>query len=144
MENEYKIILNMQDEMFNILKKSIEDDGYNIILRDEKVMFIEKSKENLTDDGTLVQLTAWLSYGEEKASHSFYAMIFPPKMNRIEKTMEQLKRELDNANRETVTEEYMILPDQVDGQEIIWSFEESTRAFGILVLGGGAACMLCI
>lgn len=101
-------------------------------------------KENLTDDGTLVQLTAWLSYGEEKASHSFYAMIFPPKMNRIEKTMEQLKRELDNANRETVTEEYMILPDQVDGQEIIWSFEESTRAFGILVLGGGAACMLCI
>ena len=50
MENEYKIILNMQDEMFNILKKSIEDDGYNIILRDEKVMFIEKSKENLTDE----------------------------------------------------------------------------------------------
>ena len=49
MKEEYKIILNMEDETFNIIKKALIEDGYEIIAKEEKVTFIKKSKNNLTD-----------------------------------------------------------------------------------------------
>lgn len=101
-------------------------------------------RDHLTEDGTIVQLTALLRYGEKQTLHSFCAMIFPPKLNRTEKLMEQLERELENADKKTASEEYMILPDRLNGEKIKWTYEESTMAFGILALGGGAACMLCV
>lgn len=47
---EYKIILNMKDEMLNVFKKSIKDDGYEIILDTDNILFIKKSKDDLTED----------------------------------------------------------------------------------------------
>ena len=49
MKEEYKIILNMEDETFNIIRKALIEDGYEIIAKEEKVTFIKKSKNNLTD-----------------------------------------------------------------------------------------------
>lgn len=47
---EYKIILNMKDEMLNIFKKSIKSDGYDIISYSDNILFIKKSKNNLTKE----------------------------------------------------------------------------------------------
>ena len=46
----YKIILNMKDEMLNVFKKSMKDDGYEIILDTDNILFIKKSKNDLTED----------------------------------------------------------------------------------------------
>ena len=78
-------------------------------------------RDHLTEDGTIVQLTALLRYGEKQTLHSFCAMIFPPKLNRTEKLMEQLERELENADKKTASEEYMILPDRLNGEKIKWT-----------------------
>lgn len=50
MEEEFKIILNMQDEMFNIFKKSQPKEGYEIIAKERNVLFIKKSDINLSKD----------------------------------------------------------------------------------------------
>ena len=49
MEEEFKIIMNMNDEMFDIFQKSLEKEEYEIVEKKEKILFIKKSKNVLTD-----------------------------------------------------------------------------------------------
>ena len=48
MEEKFKIIFNLKDEMFNIFKKSFEKEGYEIICKDENIVFIKISERALT------------------------------------------------------------------------------------------------
>ena len=50
MKEEYKIILNVEEETFNIIKKPLKEEGYEIIAKEEKLIFIKKSKNNLTEE----------------------------------------------------------------------------------------------
>ena len=50
MKEEYKIILNVEEETFNIIKKPLIEEGYEIIAKEEKLIFIKKSKNNLTEE----------------------------------------------------------------------------------------------
>ena len=54
MNEEFKIILNMNEEMYNIFEKSLEKENYEIIEKNEKVLFIKKSKNKLTDNQKLM------------------------------------------------------------------------------------------
>lgn len=54
MKEEFKIILNMNDEMFNVFKKSLEKDNYEIVEREEKVLFIQKTENKLTEKQKLM------------------------------------------------------------------------------------------
>ena len=50
MEEIFKIIVNMDDEMFNIFQKSLEKEKYEIVERKEKILFVKKSNNILTDN----------------------------------------------------------------------------------------------
>ena len=101
-------------------------------------------QENLTEEGTLVKLTALLRYEEEKAACEFYARVFPPRMNSSEKMIQKIEEQIRKNDEETRTEEYLPLPDTVNGMDIQWEYTENIRSFAILILGAGGACMLCI
>lgn len=49
MEEEFKIIINMNDEMFDIFQKSLEKEKYEIVEKEEKILFVKKSNNVLTD-----------------------------------------------------------------------------------------------
>lgn len=100
--------------------------------------------ENLTDDGTLVKLSASLLYGERQAVHEFYAKVYPPMISRAERQMSDLKEEIARADEETAAEDHLVLPDQINGERVEWSYTADTRAFAILILGAGTAAMICI
>ena len=100
--------------------------------------------ENLTDDGTLVKLSASLLYGERQAVHEFYAKVYPPMISRAERQMSDLKEKIARADEETAVEDHLVLPDQINGERVEWSYTADTRAFAILVLGAGAAAMICV
>lgn len=100
--------------------------------------------ENLTDDGTLVKLSASLLYGERQAVHEFYAKVYPPMISREERQMSDLKEEIARTDEETAAEDHLELPDQINGERVEWSYTADTRAFAILVLGAGAATMICV
>lgn len=100
--------------------------------------------ENLIEEGTLVKLTALLRYEEEKAAYEFYARVFPPRMNSSEKMIQNVEEQIRKNNEETRTEEYLTLPDTVNGMDIQWEYTENIRSFAILILGAGGACMICV
>lgn len=95
----------------------------------------ELQPEALTEEGTLVRLDAFLSYKEEKAQHTFYASVFPPERSAVEQQIQRLKEEMKKLDEKTREEERMLLPAEVDGKKVIWSYVTEFRAMGILVLG---------
>ncbi len=101
-------------------------------------------QDELPDNGTPVKLTAELKYGEERAFHEFYVMVFPQKVSEEEALMDRLREEVRQADEETKTEGYMILPENIDGRPVDWSYRTQERAYAALVLGIGAACMLVV
>ena len=116
-----------------------ETDNHEIIDRQGKVY-----NQETPEDGVLVKLTANLSYEEEHSVCEFYARVFPEKISNSEKMMNELQKELKKADEENRTKEYMILPEEVEGRKVSWSMEKDNRAYAVLVIGFGAACMLCV
>lgn len=101
-------------------------------------------QENLTEEGTLVKLTALLRYEEKTASHEFYVRVYPPRLSESEKILQEISEEVRQMDEETRTQDYLPLPGRVNGIEIQWEYTENIRAFAILILGVGGACMICV
>ena len=101
-------------------------------------------EEKLTEEGTNVRLTATLSCEEEREIREFYIRVFPPVKNREEAVMEELDKEISKADEQTKTEQYLVLPDSVDGEEVKWRYETRTRAAALLVIGIGTACLMAV
>lgn len=101
-------------------------------------------EENLTEEGTLVKLNAVMNYNGEKASHEFYARVFPPRRSSTEKLLKEVEDEVKRSDEETKTEKYLVLPNLMNGRRIQWKYAGDTNAYGILLLGIGAACMVCV
>ncbi len=118
---------------------SWETDRYDVIDMQGNL-----KEDVLTEQGTVVKLTAVLSYTDEKASHEFYIKAYPPLLNDDERIMEDLQNSVVRSNEETATEEYMILPNSVNGETIQWEYGTDQRAAAILVIGIGAAGMLIV
>ena len=76
-------------------------------------------EEKLTEEGTVVKLTAVFGYAGEKASCEFYIKVFPPLRSNDEKLMEDLEDSVIRSDEQTKTENYMVLPDSVDGEKFI-------------------------
>lgn len=121
------------------LMTEIQDSGIQVAweLDNYEVMNLqgELQPEALTESGVLLKLDAYLSYGEEKAQHTFYANLYPPRLSKTEQWIQKLKKELKQSDEETKEERRMTLPKQVDGKDIVWSYEKNFRAGGVLFLG---------
>lgn len=101
-------------------------------------------RDAVPDEGINVKLTAVLAYGEEKSVREFYIRVFPPVQNEEEYLLETLGEELRQSDEETRTEQYLVLPDRVNGQTIHWKYGKNTRAFGVLILGLGGSLMIIV
>ena len=136
------------DEVRSSLKlvTAIPDTGISVSweIDDHNVMNQqgELKTENLTDEGTLVKLTAVLSYKEEMAENSFYARLYPPKLNRTDKLLKKLDAEMERLDEETRDEKYLTLPSEVDGIPVIWKYGTDFRAAGLMLLGAAMALFL--
>ena len=102
-----------------------------------EIMDIQGSlkEENLKDEGTLLGLKALLTYKEESRIYEFYAHVFPPKKTKEEKLENQIHFLINMADKETKEEEYLTLPQEVEGKKIHWSYPLNFRAVEILFLG---------
>lgn len=123
--------LNLVSEIPNTgIRVSWELDNYEVMNLQGEIR-----TENLTDDGTLVKLTAILSYREEKAEVSFFACVYPPILNQSEKLLKRINEEIERLDEETKEEENLLLPMDVDGIPIVWKHAKNFRAAGLMLLG---------
>lgn len=118
---------------------SWETDRYDIMDAQGK-----KKEEMLTEEGTDIRLTATLSYGAEKEIREFYARLYAEEKSQTEEVMDRIGEEVAMSDERTRTEKYLVLPKEVDGQEVYWSYGNDTRASAMLVLGAGAAAILAV
>lgn len=91
--------------------------------------------ENLTEEGTQVELTAVLTYGEEKCEYQYSANIRSIPMSEDELLLEKLDKEIARLDAETGTDTQLVLPDNIDGESVDWTYLTDFRAVGIWLLG---------
>ena len=127
------------------LFSSIPDTGISIEWDSDRHQVIDSQgtifQDDLTEDGTLVKLTAKLKYKEQSEKYEFYVRIFPARESKKEKIVRELKEAVQKEEEDTRTEKYLILPDEINGTKITWSHEKNSGTVGILIAGGGAAVM---
>lgn len=99
----------------------------------------ELKEDELTEEGTLVELSALLSYGEEEAVHTFYVKLFPPELSEKERMVKELERQIEEEEAESSEQKYLILPDTLDGKSVSWKYAGDSRAGGLFILGVVAA-----
>lgn len=128
------------------LVSEIPDTGISVSWESDKNDVVNSmgriKEEEIAETGELAKLTAVMSYGEAQASHEFYVRVLPQEFTEEEKILESLEEEIKAADEETKTGKYMILPQEVNGEKIKWSYGTDKGAFAILILGVGAAVML--
>ena len=90
-------------------------------------------EEALTEEGTLVQVTATLEYEDVPVEHRFSIMVYPPKKTVQEQFFEALTEELKARNDKT--DARFVLPQKVSGYTITWEKQAKNRAYAILLLG---------
>lgn len=127
--------LNLVDQVPDTgIKVSWESDNYEMIN-----LLGELQTEHLQKEGALVELQAVLTYGGEEAVHTFCVNVFPPKLSEKEQKLQRLQNVLQDAEKSTAQEEYLVLPDSLDGRKIVWEYPGESRAAGLFVLGIVAA-----
>lgn len=101
-------------------------------------------EKNIPEEGVLVKLTAVLAYRDEQTVYEFYVRIYPPELDPDEQIMKKLLERTKESDEETISERYMVLPKEVNGETVEWNYKKNTRAFAILVIGAGLCCMVIV
>lgn len=98
--------------------------------------------EQLPEHTALVELTVWVSGDNFEKEYSFYARICPKPE---EKTFSRAVTEaLEKLERETAEQEKLLLPAEIQGEEVVWSEQRKNESRVIFLLGlaGAAAVFL--
>lgn len=109
---------------------SWETDNYEVIN-----LLGELQQDRLTEEGTVVELKAFLSYGNEEAVHIFHANIFPPDLTKEEEQLKKLKNAIRKKEENSAGQNHLVLPDKLEGNPITWKYPADSRAAGVFVLG---------
>ena len=121
------------------IRVSWEMDRYDVIDLQGNII-----AEELTEEGTVVQLKAILTYEGRQQVCEFGVRVLPQILGEEEELIRSIREEAGKADGENRSEKYMILPDRAGGRKLKWTKGPEPRAFGLLVLGIGGACMLIV
>lgn len=93
----------------------------------------ELQQDTLSEDGSLVQVTATLEYESVQVEQRFSMMVYPPEKTVQEQFFELLEQELKARNAGTDT--VLRLPEKVAGHTIIWEKQPQKKQYEILLIG---------
>ena len=109
---------------------SWEVDNYEVIN-----VLGELQTEALKEEGTIVQITGKLKYGEEERIYMRSANLFPPKLKGDEKIVAQLAGQVAEKEKEHPEQKQVELPETLEGKPVSWRRPEENRGYVILGLG---------
>lgn len=91
--------------------------------------------ENLDAGGTLITLTAVLSYNQAQVVEQLSACIYPPLLSDREAVRKSLEHALTQTEETTKSEKAVTLPDEINGKSVTWGQTNQQRCVGILLIG---------
>ncbi len=89
--------------------------------------------EGVSSGGSLVSVTANVSYEDFKESHEFALMVYPEKLSQNERLYKELMEALKQADEESAQQEAFVLPAEEEGIKILWQ-EKKKDHTAILLL----------
>lgn len=98
----------------------------------------ELRPENIDVGGTLVELTAVLTYGEDQAVSVMHAMLYPP-ADPEEELNAEIENALEETNKLTKETDTYILPASANGKQLKWIQSGSSYSVVIVLFGCVAA-----
>ncbi len=96
----------------------------------------------ISDDGTLVQLTGVIRYGESEIEYNKTINLLPPKLSDKTILEKHIIEEIERNNEDSITEEVLKLPTVVDSLKLTWLKKTSYRGIGILLMGVSSIILL--
>ncbi|MGO5053015.1 hypothetical protein ACTQ6A_10920 [Lachnospiraceae bacterium LCP25S3_G4] len=107
-------------------------------LSDYKVMNTkgELQTKELLEEGILVELKGTLSYRDEKAQYIGTANIFPPKLNKKERLISDIKKAVSEQDINNQSKQTVILPKSIQGLHIVWKRPAMKKGYTVLLFGG--------
>ena len=109
--------------------------SYSVMSPDGKIQ-----EENLSEEGTLLELRGTVSYGEEKTVYVRNAMLYPVTREGIDKMLYDVRQALLAKEAGTREEASFTLPSEVNGKTLKWNQKKEQRWYYILLMGAA----LCI
>lgn len=79
-----------------------------------------KPLEELPEEGELLQLKAMLACEDQEASYEMALHVYPPLRNEREQLVFSLKKQIKAVDEESLEEDTLTLPDEVEGQAVTW------------------------
>lgn len=105
-------------------------DSYSVINQ-----YGEIQKENLVQEGTLVELRGTISYKDEEAVYVQYARVYPRTLTGMDKLFYDIEQKVKELEKGTRQEESFVLPEEINGKQLKWSLKEEHRWYYVLLLG---------
>lgn len=88
----------------------------------------------LPEEGKLCLLTAYISCQEYAKEMQMYIRILPGELSELERLRQDLTEAVKEAQEESRTQESLILPEEIDGREVIWTEHKEDTSVTIVVL----------
>lgn len=106
--------------------------NYELIRADGTV-----NNEEVREKGEIVEVTAVLSYYEDIWEESFSVRVCPPVLTQEEKRERLLLEEIEKEDEAAAYEEGFWLPQQAEGEQVVWTEERSDSSLLIFLLVTG-------
>ncbi len=91
-------------------------------------------EEEIPEEGVLVEIIGTLSYGEYEVQYIRNAMIYQSEKTNVELWLQKIEEAIQEKDTESVYEKVFLLPEEVDGVNIKWSYGIEYRGMIILLL----------
>lgn len=128
----YDLVLNKK-YADDLISAKWQFDDYGIITSEGQ---IQEDKTN--ENGTIVEVTALLSYGEYERDYSFSIVIYPLGLDTYQGQLYAINQELEKSNGDNAQKE-MKLPKSVGDMTLTWKKKMDYRGLVIVFLGIVAA-----
>ncbi len=133
---EYKVVLPTSVEGYPI-DIQWEMDRYDILSLEGV-----PQQENLSEDGNLVELRGIMTYENYEAVYVTHLNVFPETLTEKEKLISEIYSSYRTQDEATREEENIILPQSVDGKEIVWKLKSDKNGYSFLILGAVVSGLL--
>lgn len=102
----------------------------------------EIQEAHLKEDGELVELKGFLTYGDEECLYILNIMVYPRTLSAKEQLMNSVQELVTTSEKDTREKSVLSLPKEINGQKIIWKRQSEHKAALVVMMGLIVAVLL--
>jgi hypothetical protein len=112
-------------------------DNFEVISSDGEV-----NNEDLDKNGVIANLTVTFSYKEYSEENIITIKVLPPAWTNLEIITRNVLAKIKESNKSTITDDFIELPQDIDGKTIAWSENKSKSGILVIFIGIIAAIVI--